>query len=242
MTSIKREEIINVTNYSKEFGLIDKLNQVYDSLPSGDCSGCGKCCMESVGINLVEFVNILDYINKDEKLRKKALSKVIDYYFLEYVQKRPCPFKEDDNRCMIYPVRPLNCRLYGHWMENDYNSNLDNVSSKNKEYKDLIKNQYGFDISDKVVNYKIEYCKSFKPENRYLAKNERLDFIDELFTLDSKIFINDMIDIEFKDRGIVEYFIEYLLNDKLAYNIKIRISKDESIRNVAIKRLKKILL
>ena len=242
MTSIKKEEIINVTEYSKKHELINNLNEIYDTLPSGDCAGCGKCCMESVSINLIEFINILDYLNSNENIKKKSIKKIIEYYFLEYVEKKSCPFKQKDNKCMIYPVRPLNCRLYGHWLENDYNRNLDNVNNKNKEYQKLVKEQYGFDINEQVVNYKIEYCNIFKPEKRYLTKAERLEIIDKLFLLDAKIFSTNSIDIEFKDRGIVEYFIEYLLKDELAYKIKIKISKDETIRNIAIKRLKQILV
>ena len=60
--------------------------------------------------------------------------------------------------------------------------------------------------------------------------------------LDSNIYSKGIIDIDFKDRGIVEYFIENLLNEDIAYNIKIRVSKDERVRNRAINRLKKILL
>ena len=74
-----------------------------------------------------------------------------------------------------------------------------------------MKSKYGFDISDEVVNYKIKYCEDFKPKKDYLDKSTRLSFSDELMTLDSRFFANEIIDIEFKDRGIVEYFIESLL-------------------------------
>ena len=60
--------------------------------------------------------------------------------------------------------------------------------------------------------------------------------------LDSNIYSKGLIDIDFKDRGIVEYFIESLLNEDTAYNIKVRVSKDKNVRNRAINRLKKILL
>ena len=60
-------------------------------------------------------------------------------------------------------------------------------------------------------------------------------------TLDSNIYAKGIIDIDFKDRGIVEYFIDALLNEKISYNIKIRVSKDYEIRNRTINRLKRIL-
>lgn len=242
MTSIKKIDILNCIDYSNENELFYKLNKVYKSLPNGDCSGCGNCCMESVGINLIEFINIFEYLKGNNELRKKCLSKVLDYYFLEYVKKSPCPFKDENNRCLIYEVRPLNCRLFGHWKKEDYNKNLLNVTNRNIEYKNLIKSKYGFDISNEVVNYKINYCDSFKPENNYLDKPTRLSFSDELMTIDSRLFSKGIIDIEFKDRGIVEYFIESLLHEDTAYNIKIKLSQEESIRIRTINRLKKILL
>lgn len=242
MTSIKKNHVVNCINYANEYKLFDKLNDIYKKLPSGDCSGCGNCCMESVGINLIEFINIYDYLESKPELKKMCLDKIIDYYFLEYIEKKPCPFKDKDNRCMIYEVRPLNCRLFGHWKKEDYNKNLSNVTQRNREYRDLIKSKYGFDISDKVVNYKINYCESFVPEDKYLSKSQRLEFADSLMTLDSNIYAKGIIDIDFKDRGIVEYFIENLLNEDTAYNIKIRVSKDRNVKNRAINRLKKILL
>ena len=242
MTSIKKNHVLNCIKYANENKLFDKLNSVYSTLPSGDCSGCGKCCMESVGTNLIEFINIFNYLESRHELKKKCLNKVIDYYFLEYIEKKPCPFKDHNNRCMIYEVRPLNCRLFGHWKKEDYNKNLNNVTQRNIEYQDLIKSKYGFDISDKVVNFKIKYCESFIPEERYLSKSERLEFADSLMILDSNIYSKGIIDIDFKDRGVVEYFIESLLNEDTAYNIKIRVSQDERIRYRTINRLKKILL
>ena len=242
MTSIKKSEVLKCIDFSNENKLIDKLNGVYNTLPSGDCNGCGSCCMESVGINLVEFINIFNYLEGNDELRIKCLNKVLDYYFLEYVKKSPCPFKDDDNRCMIYEVRPLNCRLFGHWKKDDYNKNLANVTKRNIDYKNIIKSKYGFDITDEVVNYKINYCEDFIPENGYLDKATRLGYADELMVLDSKIFSKGIIDIDFKDRGIVEYFIDCLLNENVAYNIKVRVSKDSQARKVAINRLKKILV
>ncbi|MGX4598349.1 YkgJ family cysteine cluster protein [Faecalimicrobium sp. JNUCC 81] len=242
MTSIKKIDILNCIDYSKENELFTKLNKVYNSLPSGDCSGCGNCCMESVGINLIEFINIFEYLKGNNELRKKCLSKVLDYYFFEYIKKSPCPFKDENNRCLIYEVRPLNCRLFGHWKKEDYNKNLLNVTKRNLDYKNLMKSKYGFEISDEVVNYKINYCDSFKPENDYLDKSTRLSFSDKLMTLDSKLYSKGIIDIEFKDRGTVEYFVESLLHEDTAYNIKIRVSKEEDIRIRTINRLKKILL
>ena len=109
MTSINKTDILNSIDFADKNELVDKLNDIYNSLPSGFCTGGGKCCMESVGINLVEFLNIYKYLMNKENLRKQSLSRILDYYFLEYTEKRCCPFRDENNRCLIYEVRPLNC-------------------------------------------------------------------------------------------------------------------------------------
>lgn len=242
MASINNTDILKSIDYAKKNQLFEQLNNIYDTLPKGKCSGCGSCCMESVGINLIEFLNIFNYLQDKDELRKKSLRKIIDYYFMEFMEKNSCPFKDENNRCEIYDVRPLNCRLFGHWKKEDYNKNLKDIIAKNQQYKNIMKGKYGFDISDEVVNYKIKYCEDFIPEKRYLSKSERLNFADSIMVLDSRLFSKGIIDIEFRDRGIVEYFIDSLLNQNMSYNIKVRISKERNISKRTIGRLKRLLI
>ena len=68
-----------------------------------------------------------------------------------------------------------------------------------------------------------------------------LPISDNLMVLDSNLFSKGVIDIEFRDRGIVEYFIDSMLEQEISYNIKIRISKERDEKQVAINRLKKLL-
>lgn len=242
MASINNTDIRKSIDYAKKNQLFEKLNNIYDNLPKGKCTGCGNCCMESVGINLIEFLNIYNYLQDKEELRKKSLDKIMDYYFMEFMEKKSCPFKDENNMCLIYEVRPLNCRLFGHWKKEDYNKNLKDVTEKNQQYKNIMKGKYGFDISDEVVNYKIKYCEDFEPDNGYLSKSERLGFADDLMVLDSRLFSKGVIDIEFRDRGIVEYFIDSLLYQNISYNIKVRISKEPKIAKRTIGRLKRLLI
>lgn len=239
MASIKKLEILKSIKFCEENGYFEKLNDIYDTLPKGDCSGCGKCCMESVGINLIEFFNIYRYLDSRDELREKSIKRIIDYYFLELINKNTCPFRDENNRCLIYEVRPLNCRLFGHWKKADYNKNLERVINQNKKYKDYLKKDYGIDISKEVLNFSIKYCEKFKPEFDYLSKENRLSFADDIMILDSKILASDLIDISYRDRGIVEYFIEYLMNWDFAYKIKIRITREKNLK--VVDKLKKIL-
>ena len=138
MASINNTEIIKSINYAEKNQLFEKLNNIYDTLPKGKCTGCGKCCMESVGINLIEFLNIYNYLQDKDELRKKSIGRIMDYYFMEFMEKKSCPFKDENNMCLIYEVRPLNCRLFGHWKKEDYNKNLKDITEKNTETQIII--------------------------------------------------------------------------------------------------------
>ena len=154
MASINNTEIIKSINYAEKNQLFEKLNNIYDTLPKGKCTGCGNCCMESVGINLIEFLNIYNYLQDKDELRKKSIGRIMDYYFMEFMEKKSCPFKDENNMCLIYEVRPLNCRLFGHWKKEDYNKNLKDITEKNQQYQNIMKGQDGIEISAQDVNNK----------------------------------------------------------------------------------------
>ena len=59
--------------------------------------------------------------------------------------------------------------------------------------------------------------------------------------LDSQIYSKGMIDIDFRDRGIVEYFIDSLFFTDTSYNMKIKISQDFDKGEKVLKRIKKIV-
>ena len=139
MASIKREQILESIAFCEKNGYFEKLNDIYSTLPKGDCAGCGNCCMESVGINLIEFLNIYRYLAEKQELRECSIERIVDYYFMELMKKNSCPFRDENNRCLIYEVRPLNCRLFGHWKKEEYNANLSRVIEQNMDYKDSMK-------------------------------------------------------------------------------------------------------
>jgi Fe-S-cluster containining protein len=242
MPSIKKETILKGIKHCKENKIFFELHKIYDDVPKGNCKGCGNCCMESVGISLVEFLNIYNYLQKNNKLKSNMINNIFDYYFLEYVQKLPCPFKDENNMCSIYEVRPLNCRIYGHWIKEDYNNNLNKIKKQNIEFAKYMKEEHDLTINDSIVNYKISYCEDFKPYKDYMSKYNRLSFSDKIVTLDSKLYSKGIINIDFKDRGIVEYFIESMFNEKVSRNIKIKITKDNNLRKKTLNKLKRLFI
>ena len=95
--------------------LREELSKIYSAVPEGDCSGCGRCCHESVGASFAEAEVIYQDIKAmPAEKRNQIIDRIMDYYFDVYQIRRKCPFLSPENRCEIYASRPLNCRIYGH--------------------------------------------------------------------------------------------------------------------------------
>lgn len=199
---------------------IDSLSRIYEKINSGDCSGCSNCCSESVGASFVEAEVIFDAIKlMNPKKRKIIIQKMMEYYFDVYDIRQKCPFLNEEKLCEIYEVRPLNCRLYGHWEKADYENNLKRLQVQNIEIARLIKEKYGYKISDNYIGFSIGYCETFKGE--LLSISKRNELYDELIVLDSQYFVKNKILTAYEDKGIVEHIVEKLLSKERIFDLKI---------------------
>ncbi|HET6386827.1 MAG TPA: YkgJ family cysteine cluster protein [Armatimonadota bacterium] len=87
-----------------------------ESLPMRLCDGCDGCglrCTEGVRMTRSEYQRIETHLrsNPDEAARVAAQEKSIPGWPVT----KFCQFRDTEkNRCSIYPVRPVICRLFGH--------------------------------------------------------------------------------------------------------------------------------
>ncbi|MCT4585790.1 MAG: YkgJ family cysteine cluster protein [Peptostreptococcaceae bacterium] len=225
MSNLKENDLVYIRK---------NLNKIYQNTPSGMCSGCASCCSESVEASFAEFYNIREYIKKN-KMEKEIIDKILNYYVYEYDYKHKCPFLADDKKCLIYDVRPLNCRIYGFWTKDDYEANYRRIKESNIEIFNDIKSKYNYTVNEDVFNYKIEYCNEFKPLKKYLTKDERLKYFDDLIAIDFYLYEKMYID-EFKKLGIVEHFINALFKTTKVYELKFQ---ENGAKIKILKRLKK---
>lgn len=199
---------------------IDSLNRIYEKVSAGNCSGCGECCSESVGASFVEAEVVFATIKQmDSQKRKTILKKIMEYYFDIYDIRQKCPFLNEEKLCQIYEVRPLNCRLYGHWKKSEYDANLERLKAQNLEISRLIKKKYGYNVSDDYLGFSIRYCDIFDGELFKLSKRNEL--YDELIVLDSKHFVKNKILTAYEDKGIVEHIVEKLFSKEKIFDLKI---------------------
>lgn len=202
------EESIELLHESKINKQVEKL---LESLPEGECTGCTKCCSESVNTSYTEFIRIYEYLEDKEDLFSEIMPKIFDYYFLEPVKRQKCPFLNDGGRCLIYPVRPLPCRIFGFLNEGDYYKNLSEIKESNKAIYENFKENYKIQIPDEVMNFKIDYCKDFNSQTK-LTIEERDEIIEKFINFDSVFFQNDLLDENFINQSLVSWFM-YLYYD-----------------------------
>ncbi|MGD2095880.1 MAG: YkgJ family cysteine cluster protein [Phycisphaerales bacterium] len=97
-----------------------------------ECVECGRCCSGPgegyIWVTKPEIELIADFLKiKPSELRRKYLRRVsLRTTIIEHPTTRDCIFLQNNagrKLCMIYPVRPSQCRSWPFWPENLTNSN-----------------------------------------------------------------------------------------------------------------------
>jgi Fe-S-cluster containining protein len=92
-----------------------------------ECRQCGRCCSGPgegyIWVTSAEIKLIADFLKiAPEQLRQKYLKRVgMRTTIVENPVTKDCIFLQEANgqkRCMIYPVRPSQCRIWPFWTEN----------------------------------------------------------------------------------------------------------------------------
>lgn len=209
---------------AKENDFFSTLNEIYSQIPEGKCTGCASCCNESVYVFYTEFLNILNFLNENEQLKSTVFPKILNYYFLEWVEKRQCPFLNDHGKCSIYNVRPLTCRLFGHWEEKDFEENLLLVKKENQRMAEYIKNNYDLELPEIVKSYEISYCENY--EGIKIPKHERYQLSDDIFALDINFLSKELLTEDYFNTTLVAWFAFTEYEKEKAGEYKIRLSKE----------------
>lgn len=96
-----------------------------DNTVAGECSGCGKCCQAILPISSKEIQRIKSYIGKN-KIKPFNRHTLWDKKFINI-----CPFlNPENNRCLIYPVRPEVCNRFICSQYKNPNAKYFNTSDK----------------------------------------------------------------------------------------------------------------
>ena len=108
------------------FDIVDQsVSQIYEQFPAEiRCKpGCSDCCNAAFDISFIEAGHLASLLLKDEtlttRLQAPATEALEEYEALLREEKNPektrirCPLLGEDDRCLCYTGRPVNCRTYG---------------------------------------------------------------------------------------------------------------------------------
>ena len=82
-----------------------------------NCHGCGNCCCEEgyIAINSSEISAVSSHLSMSKKsFIKENVVKLNGTYYFNEENDEPCKFLKDGS-CLIYPVRPAQCRTFPYW-------------------------------------------------------------------------------------------------------------------------------
>jgi Fe-S-cluster containining protein len=83
------------------------------------CQGCGNCCKIEQGfvhVNLVELQAIAKFLglNEIDFMRQYIVKNDGELILSSPKHNKNC-FLDENNKCKIYPVRPIACTTYPNW-------------------------------------------------------------------------------------------------------------------------------
>jgi len=205
---LKLSDSINKTPAEKGRALED----LYVQVPTGTCKGCTKCCSESVNVSFLEFANIINngWNHFDETDRERIAKRVIRFKLLEWTQNLKCPFLGDDQRCEIYAVRPLPCRLFGTATKTAYERNYKQIEAQNLRFALWLKKETHNLLPVSVVRHKIDFCEDFVPIKAF--DHQSIDALyGKLINLDGSLFFEGIIDDTLMNGDLVSWMVQYLI-------------------------------
>lgn len=149
---------------AKKFSQHKQLIKFYDDLSVHfehivneipQCGTCSKCCQYPyfyMTLHLPEFQLIRDYID-DQKIAKRVHFEVYDedhpdkrVYFKDWI----CPlYSWAERKCLVYPVRPLSCRVYGPYAR--ANNPIENCVWKDPVIYDSVKELPFWEEYEKIL-------------------------------------------------------------------------------------------
>lgn len=106
-TSAERE-----ARMAEEIGRV--LGEIRNEIPEFECERCGKCC-GMLGATSMEMHLIDEHIRRHgiEIQEEFMQTKISNIFVIRTTKKGLCPYLQD-SECVVYPVRPTICQLFGN--------------------------------------------------------------------------------------------------------------------------------
>lgn len=157
------QKILAASAEHGNFGM-QMLDHLHEQLPRTSCDDCGKCC-NSISIFSLEYHRLIREImatwspDRLRRLVQSALRPDLRQAEVGKDEKRlRCIFRDDQTRvCLVHPVRPFACRIFGLLKENGKRE-CDKVKDLHSP-ETIITEDYLISLQEKVL----ENSESYQP-------------------------------------------------------------------------------
>jgi Fe-S-cluster containining protein len=168
-----------------------RLEYIYRRIPMNKCRRCAACCFNAPQVYPLEFLNIMLHLWTLSSAKRERLGrKVIEYELLNLVTlKNKCPFLKIGG-CSIYAQRPLQCRLFGLYPQNEYAEMVEGCRKQNEElmthYAEFKKTL----LPRAVMTYDIDQCETNIDSSGnpfIIAAKERFRYQEQISALSDEV-------------------------------------------------------
>lgn len=188
-------EIYSVLVYADNKGFFTDLEKLYEGLPEKECVDCNVCCQNPPDASLLEYLYAFRYC-RDVLSEQQAgiIKRAVEFFFLEpAVPEQMCPFRSVENGCLISPVRPLGCRLFGLLEEGDYEKLEEERVEKLKALAEFLHTDHGIKLPAAIFSPR-PYCDRYPGNGTARVTMKQLDeYRMRLLVLDTGIVNPDLV-------------------------------------------------
>lgn len=152
-------DVYSVLVYAENNGFFTDLEKLYEGLPVKECADCEVCCKNPPDASLLEYLYVFRYC-RDKLVDQQAeiVKRAAEFFFLELaVPEQVCPFRAVENGCLISPVRPLGCRLFGLLEQRDHERNEEERVERVKAFAEFLRTDHGIELPPAVLKPR-PYC------------------------------------------------------------------------------------
>lgn len=156
------QKILEASANHGAFGM-EMVDMLHDQLPRTSCDNCGKCC-NSISLYSLEYHRVMrEIMAKWQPERILRLIKSLLCFDLRQAQvgdekRLRCVFRDDVTKvCLVHPVRPFACRIFGLLKENGLRecNNVKDLSLPEQ----TVKEEYLINLQARIL----ENSESFEP-------------------------------------------------------------------------------
>ncbi len=194
-----------------------RLDYIYNQAPNHACGPCVDCCFSCAQVYPIEFLNILSYLLElDELTQARVARKLIEYELFHLATlKYTCPFLEN-GACIIAARKPLLCRFFGLYPEDEYKEMLAKSREENERLAMGYARFHRILLQQEVMTYDVEQCRVNEGggELKVATGQERERLHQQIYSLSEQTMPDSWLSLDMY-RVSLQYALFYFTDEEL---------------------------